>query len=72
VFFFAEGLGIPETGKTLMPASDIDTAGLPGPPLPGGNPPMPPPDPDMPIPVEEPPEPIPPPRPKDDPIPQKV
>ena len=47
-------------------------ASLPGPPLPGGNPPMPPLDPDMPVPVEEPPQPIPTPRPKDDPIPQKL
>jgi hypothetical protein len=49
----------------------IEAAGLPGPPLPSGNPPMPP-DPDLPVPVEEPPEPLMPPRPKDDPPPQKV
>jgi len=61
-----------ENDVAMQRAVPIDTAGLPGPPLPGGNPPIPPPDPDMPVPIEEPPQPIPPPRPKDEPVPQKV
>ena len=49
----------------------LTMAGLPGPPLPAGNPPMPP-DPDLPMPIEDPPEPIPTPRPRDEPIPQRL